>query len=156
MPPSRPATCAAARSCAASSPTCSCRRLAARVCDLCTDRAAHEGWIREGLDDVHRARPAHGGRRSRSRPGRLGSRRDGGAADDFDERPAPDPEPVAELPPDAPRSVHGVPTNAELKLARALDLFNGRSSIRRTVAGVARSLGAPIVARGRRPTRAAS
>jgi hypothetical protein len=42
------------------------------------------------------------------------------------------------------RSVRGVPTNAELKVARALELFNG-SEHTRTVAGVARSLGAPIV-----------
>jgi hypothetical protein len=42
------------------------------------------------------------------------------------------------------RSVHAVPTNADLKMARALDLFNA-SSHRRTVSGVARSLGAPAV-----------
>ena len=41
--------------------------------------------------------------------------------------------------------MHAVPTNADLKMARALDLFNA-SSHRRTVAGVGRSLGAPIVA----------
>jgi hypothetical protein len=46
--------------------------------------------------------------------------------------------------PRAPRSIHAVPTNADLKMARALDLFNA-SSHRRTVSGVARSLGAPIV-----------
>ena len=33
------------------------------VCELCTPRAAHEGWIREGLDDARRARP----RRARAR-----------------------------------------------------------------------------------------
>jgi WS/DGAT/MGAT family acyltransferase len=42
------------------------------------------------------------------------------------------------------RSVHGVPTNADMKVARAIELFNG-SEHTRTVAGVARSLGAPIV-----------
>ena len=47
--------------------------------------------------------------------------------------------------PQQPRSVHAVPTNADLKMARALDLFNA-SAHPRTVAGVARSLGAPIVA----------
>jgi hypothetical protein len=43
------------------------------------------------------------------------------------------------------RSVHAVPTNAQLKVARALEVFNG-GSYPRTVAGVSRSLGAPIVA----------
>src|SRR5882757_9479669 len=43
------------------------------------------------------------------------------------------------------RSVRGVPTNAELKVARAMELFNASPQVR-TVAGVARSLGAPIVA----------
>ena len=47
--------------------------------------------------------------------------------------------------PQQPRSVHAVPTNADMKMARALDLFNA-SAHPRTVAGVARSLGAPIVA----------
>ncbi|MDP9346528.1 MAG: hypothetical protein M3P44_12580, partial [Actinomycetota bacterium] len=64
---------------------------------------------------------------------------------DQPERPAPAPEPVAALPPDPPRSVHAVPTNADLKLARALDVFN-TSQYRRTIAGVARSLGAPVIA----------
>jgi hypothetical protein len=41
--------------------------------------------------------------------------------------------------------VHAVPTNADMKMARALDLFNA-SAHPRTVSGVARSLGAPIVA----------
>ena len=40
--------------------------------------------------------------------------------------------------------MHGVPTNADMKVARAIELFNG-SGHTRTVAGVARSLGAPIV-----------
>jgi hypothetical protein len=46
--------------------------------------------------------------------------------------------------------VHGVPTNAELKVARALELFNGSTHVR-TVSGVARSLGPPIVSA--RPSR---
>ena len=49
------------------------------------------------------------------------------------------------------RSVHAIPTNAELKMARALDLFNA-SAHPRTVAGVARSLGSPIVAVRPSPT----
>ena len=47
--------------------------------------------------------------------------------------------------------MHAIPTNADLKMARALDLFNG-SAHPRTVAGVARSLGAPIVAVRPSPT----
>ncbi|MBA2348719.1 MAG: hypothetical protein H0V81_10540, partial [Solirubrobacterales bacterium] len=52
----------------------------------------------------------------------------------------PDPHPVVPR----ERHVHAIPTNAELKVARALELFNG-SPHPRTVAGVTRSLGAPIV-----------
>src|SRR5439155_7951106 len=39
------------------------------VCELCTARAAHEGWLREGLDDIGVRR--NGGGRSRSLLGRL-------------------------------------------------------------------------------------
>ena len=42
------------------------------------------------------------------------------------------------------RHVHAVPTNADMKRARAIELFNA-SPHPRTVAGVARSLGAPFV-----------
>jgi hypothetical protein len=44
-----------------------------------------------------------------------------------------------------PRHVRAVPTNAELKMQRALEVFNA-SEHTRTVGGVARSLGAPAVA----------
>jgi hypothetical protein len=133
------------------------------VCELCTQRAAHEGWIREGLDDMT-VRDGHNGR-SRSLFSRLLSRRDR-------EAPADEPRPddghearherherherhrhgaAEQAERDRPpvqreqRSVHAVPTNAGLKMSRALDLFNA-SSHPRTVAGVARSLGSPIVA----------
>lgn len=43
-----------------------------------------------------------------------------------------------------PRHVRAVPTNADLKMERALELFNG-SDHPRTVGGVARSLGQPEV-----------
>ncbi len=59
-------------------------------------------------------------------------------------RPAPAPLPQAEPVSREPRSVYAIPTNAELKVARALEVFNA-SPHPRTVAGVARSLGAPIV-----------
>jgi hypothetical protein len=57
----------------------------------------------------------------------------------------PEPLAIVEEPPPAPRSVHAVPTNADLKIARAVELFNA-SEHPRTVSGVARSLGAPVVA----------
>ena len=123
------------------------------VCELCTARATHEGWIREGLDLSAGTRRVGDGRR-RSLLGRLGRRRDngheelepGGAEELYDLMPeaAPEPEPVYE-PPREPRHVHAIPTNADLKKARALELFNA-SEHPRTVAGVARSLGQPIVA----------
>ncbi|HEX2103864.1 MAG TPA: hypothetical protein VHF51_09445 [Solirubrobacteraceae bacterium] len=131
------------------------------VCELCTQRASHEGWIREGLDDAT-VRRAHNGR-SRSLLSRLRGRRDAAseeiAHDDSHDagrhghhhhhHPAaqPDRPPVQR----EQRSVHAIPTNADLKMARALDLFNS-SSHPRTVAGVARSLGSPIVAVRPSPT----
>jgi hypothetical protein len=171
------------------------------VCDLCTGRAVHEGWIREGLDDVvargrdgrhrrggsflsrlraRRAEPAPGQRelspeelpyaRPRGRVERLPgdneyvlpAEPEAVDAREMAEAPAyrepqPQPQPQREeqhtpAPVAEPldhtlyesRSVHGVPTNAELKVARAMELFNQSSQVR-TVAGVARSLGAPIV-----------
>lgn len=121
------------------------------VCELCTPRAAHEGWLREGLDDIGVRR--NGGGRSRSLLGRLKNRREAYLA-----RTEEEPEPMAHeryershaqrtAARDAapqPREVHAVPTNAELKLARAVEVFNA-SQHPRTVAGVARSLGEPFV-----------
>ncbi|MDX6688637.1 MAG: hypothetical protein QOG15_94 [Solirubrobacteraceae bacterium] len=43
-----------------------------------------------------------------------------------------------------PRHVHAVPTNADLKMGRALDVFNASPHPRR-VAGVSRSLGTPFI-----------
>lgn len=171
------------------------------VCELCTGRAVHEGWIREGLDDVVARKRDRGGRRGPSLLSRMRTRREpppGQRELTPDELPyarprrnverieedvyleddvaprervepahaeffdAPEPEPVA---PPAPapaqgepldhtlyesRSVHGVPTNADLKVVRAMELFNQSPQIR-TVSGVARSLGPPIVSA--RPSR---
>ena len=130
------------------------------VCELCTARATHEGWIREGMD-LGPSRRAGDGRR-RSIFSRLRGRRDSNGHDPLPPRggerlfedapreatsdaparsaPVPGYEPARE-----PRHVHAVPTNAELKMTRALELFNG-SEHPRTVAGIARSLGAPLVA----------
>lgn len=177
------------------------------VCELCTTRAMHEGWIREGVDDaLGGGRSGERGGSARSLLGRLRSRRsdrlDDGEGDepvydpasydpdhynpgaDFieqvptyadgspvlpDEEPAaaaapPEPVVVTPAPPhtsvpasppaagarpgdDAPRDrgISAVPTNAERKVARALEVFNVGVHTR-TVAGVSRSLGAPIVA----------
>jgi hypothetical protein len=128
------------------------------VCELCTQRASHEGWIREGLDDAT-VRRGHNGR-SRSLLSRLRGRRDGDDVADDSPEPArhhhhhpPAAQPDRDRPPvqREHRSVHAIPTNADLKMARALDLFNA-SSHPRTVAGVARSLGSPIVAVRPSPT----
>jgi hypothetical protein len=138
------------------------------VCELCTSRAQHEGWIREGLDALGTRQHEGRGRGRGALLGRLRARRERAAepAREADEPPSFEPEPVdyrpvepePVAPPPAPvapaapeeemyahRSVRGVPTNAELKVARALEVFNA-SAHPRTVAGVARSLGAPIVA----------
>ena len=133
------------------------------VCELCTARATHEGWIREGMD-LGPSRRAGDGRR-RSLFGRFrGARREVNGHDPLPprggerlvEEPAGEPfvepaprssapaEPAFE-PAREPRHVHAVPTNAELKMSRALELFNN-SEHRRTVAGIARSLGGPLVA----------
>jgi len=130
------------------------------VCELCTARATHEGWIREGLDLTAGTRRAREGR-GRSLFSRLGRRRENGhgelppgGAEELlaaelepepaaDPHPEPAPEPVYEAPRE--RHVHAVPTNADLKVGRAVELFNA-SDHPRKVAAVARSLGRPIVA----------
>ena len=43
------------------------------VCELCTGRAVHEGWIREGLDDVVARGGGGRGRGWRRRPVHSGS-----------------------------------------------------------------------------------
>ena len=120
------------------------------VCDLCTARAQHEGWIREsGADHVelrqpHRERGRSFIDRLRTRRERLPRERD---VEELDLEPAaPHDEPVAPRPEPRrePRHIRAVPTNAELKMQRALDVFNA-SDHTRTVGGVARSLGAPAV-----------
>jgi hypothetical protein len=125
------------------------------VCDLCTARAQHEGWIREsGGDELEMRQTRHDGR-GRSFIDRLRTRRErareaqedmaaAAAAEEPEEEPAESPRRPPETP-RRPRHVRAVPTNADLKMQRALDVFNG-SDHTRTVGGVARSLGAPDVA----------
>jgi len=122
------------------------------VCDLCTARAQHEGWIREsGGDDLALRHTRHDGRGSFF--DRLRSRRDRArevqdematAGEDPAAPPHEEPQRVAPDPPRRPRHVRAVPTNADLKMQRALEVFNA-SDHTRTVGGVARSLGAPAV-----------
>jgi hypothetical protein len=123
------------------------------VCDLCTARAQHEGWIREsGGDDLALRHTRHDGR-GRSFFDRLRARRER-AREVQDEMSAPgdesgalpheEPQRAAPDPPRRPRHVRAVPTNADLKMQRALEVFNA-SDHTRTVGGVARSLGAPAV-----------
>lgn len=156
-----------------------------QVCELCTARAAHEGWIREAGGDELRGAGAGAEGRGRSLIGRLRQRRDRGSAGaphgdgavdprDLDpalaaelaagehpvipaDAPTPprrrrvtvqrdrDPVEAEEYePPREPRHVRAVPTNAELKMVRALEVFNASEHVR-TVGGVARSLGPPAV-----------
>jgi hypothetical protein len=137
------------------------------VCELCKDRAIHEGWIREGTVPAY-SEGDGGSDRRRSIFARFRSRREPGPsttptlADELDshswsqERPAATPAPVragASPPPRRrplgssrePRHVHAVPTSIEQKVASAIDAFNV-SEHPRTVSGVARSLGLPGVA----------
>jgi hypothetical protein len=127
-----------------------------QVCELCTTRAQHEGWIREsGADDLAMHGSRHGDRRGSWRE-RLRGRRENAREVQADmERTATEPwddEPIVaeplppepSLPPRSPRHVRAVPTNADLKMQRALEVFNASDHVR-TVGGVARSLGAPAV-----------
>jgi hypothetical protein len=119
------------------------------VCDLCTARAQHEGWIREsGGDELELRHTRHDGRgrsfldRLRSRRERAREVQEESEVTHHDEPEAPARQ--APEPPRRPRHVRAVPTNADLKMQRALELFNA-SDHTRTVGGVARSLGAPGV-----------
>jgi hypothetical protein len=125
------------------------------VCELCTARAVHEGWIRESASSAELPARRPGSHRGRSLMSRLRTRRErerdrergphlppGGG-----EALVPDAavvEQALEAIPHSSRHVHAVPTNADLKVARAIELFNA-SEHTRTVSGVARSLGAPLV-----------
>ena len=128
-----------------------------QVCELCTVRAQQEGWIREsGADELALRSSRHDGRsrfvdRLRARRERARDVADAQAAQElaeagvhFDAPPARSPDPAPPEPPRSPRHVRAVPTNAELKMERALEVFNLSEHVR-TVGGVARSLGAPAV-----------
>jgi len=130
-----------------------------QVCELCTARAQHEGWIREsGADDLTLRSSRHEGRgrlvdrlrARRERARELAAEMEAAEpAEPFPGEPAAPSPPLRGAsepePPRRPRHVRAVPTNADLKMQRALDIFNGSEHVR-TVGGVARSLGAPAVA----------
>src|SRR5215218_9997102 len=142
-----------------------------QVCDLCAARARHHGWIRESAAGdlparVPRSEPRRGvlGRLLRRRPAEpapapapeaeaelaeqeaMYGAGNGTEPAEYEEPqpPAPPPPPRPRSRPKDPRHVRAVPTTAEGKVERALDLFNG-SDHQRTIAGLARTLGQPWV-----------
>lgn len=118
------------------------------VCELCTNRALNQGWIRESAQ-IDTFGPGARGRDRRPLRERWRSRRQRvGVQPDVDpvvtDSQLGELEDASPMLPDEPRHVHAVPTSGELKAAQALAQFNS-SEHTRTIAGVARSLGAPWV-----------
>jgi hypothetical protein len=124
------------------------------VCELCTGRAEREGWIREAEGTQIGARAARDRRglisrlrqwqRSRVQPEAEVGEPNGSLGDELRAPPHASDD-LLTAQPQGERHVHAVPTSDELKISRALELFNV-SEHPRTVAGVARSLGPPAVA----------
>ena len=127
------------------------------VCSLCAPRAQREGWIRESAAPETPTRPKRQSERRRLRGLRLRRREqpevaqvESSTEQREQEQPAEDGPGDQGLVVDATattrdlRQVHAVPTNAQLKLDRAVEVFND-SDHPRTVAGIARTLGAPEV-----------
>jgi hypothetical protein len=142
------------------------------VCALCFRRAEHGGWIRESVagDTPARTtrpeprRPLFGRLRRRLAGGRQpasAAEAGGNGAVAADAEPPgaeagvhpdavpsepfnPAPEPTRAPPRTDTRHVRAVPTTAEVKVERALELFNASEQQRR-VAGIARTLGMPWV-----------
>lgn len=144
-----------------------------QVCELCTPRAVNEGWIREGADAAPGRARGWSRASGVSILERLRQRRreedfellvpEGAERliEAIDEDPyavpPPDMAPSASVDPasahpylDEPlmyredRFVHAIPTNADMKVARAIELFNVSQHCR-TISGVSRTLGAPLV-----------
>jgi hypothetical protein len=121
------------------------------VCELCTSRALNEGWVREGTIPAYDGAGSRSERR-RSLFAKLRSKRGAppaptGPDEPELERGRQEPALVASRPREQlrePRHVRAVPTSVEHKVSSAVELFNS-SEHRRTVAGVARSLGLPTV-----------
>jgi hypothetical protein len=138
------------------------------VCELCKERAIHEGWVREGTLPSYNDNNS-GSERRRSLLSRLRARRDAATAQQAADRIVVagelDGNAYADLrvsrrddyAPRAdrsrePRHVRAVPSSVEHKVASAVELFNA-SAHPRTVAGVARSLGVPTVSVAPSPAR---
>jgi hypothetical protein len=118
------------------------------VCELCTGRAAREGWLREGASPVYGGRKG-GADRRRSLLGRLRREVEVKLASEPDDAAPPAehgrrPAPLPRRRPSEPRHVRAVPAGLEQRIAAAVEAFNG-SQAPRTVAGVTRSLGFPSV-----------
>jgi len=139
------------------------------VCQLCAPHAQREGWIREAAAPNAPAQPQRPPERRRLL-GRFARRHEAGGppppaapapieaelgeprrdehGPESDGHDQPPEEPVLTrlrkraTPPRKPRQVRAVPTNAQLKIGRALDVFND-SEHPRTIAGIARTLGVP-------------
>lgn len=121
-----------------------------QVCDLCSLRAQHEGWIRESAAGEMPTRLP----RSEPRRGVLGRLRRrvpvepaepvNGAEPPPEQHHHDEARPPVRSRPKDPRHVRAIPTTAQAKVDRALELFNG-SSHQRTIAGLARTLGMPFV-----------
>jgi hypothetical protein len=101
----------------------------ARVCQLCLDQADQRGWVREGTG----ASPTPPPRPRRGLRGRLLPRR----------RPAGEPEPF---------ELDALPEDPHETVEAGLELFN-ESAHKRTVSGIARTLGHPRVSVVRRSHR---
>ncbi|HEY1590929.1 MAG TPA: hypothetical protein VGF81_04000 [Solirubrobacteraceae bacterium] len=120
------------------------------VCELCIGRAIQEGWIREGTMPDYEGRDSSSDRR-RSLLGRLRRRREDVAPAEVLDDEEEDESARWSAPPARqasrirePRHVHAIPSSAEHKVSVAIDAFNS-SEHPRTLAGIARSLGLPIV-----------
>ena len=131
------------------------------VCELCSGRAENAGWIRESAAGSLPTRvPREEQRRSfltRLRRRRPEPSYQSGAGPPREAEPPQaangDEPPTGEEPaapprtrsrPKDPRRVHAVPTTAEVKVERALELFND-SDHQRTIAGLRRTLGDPWI-----------
>jgi hypothetical protein len=132
------------------------------VCELCKPRADHEGWIRESAHgDLPTARRPREPRRSligRLRRGReepvqiadAPSEEERAELLEGEHRPEPEHDTQEHQVPRRPsrrkdpRHVRAVPTNSQVKIERALEMFNG-SEHTRTISGIARTLGLPWV-----------
>ncbi len=147
-----------------------------QVCDLCAVRAQHAGWIRESgagdlparmprneprggvLGRLRKRRPASQAAESEARLAEQEAMFGAGNGSEPEEHPAEDviaPPPRPRSRPQSPRHVRAVPTPAEVKVERALELFNG-SGHQRTVAGLAKTLGQPWVSALPDPTQASA